>query len=129
MNGKYLLDTNIVIAMLSGEPSVVGRAGATDEFFISSTIAGEMFYGAFNSANVDENMQCIESFLTEAVLLPCDGRTARLYGQIKSLLRRRGRPIPDNDIWIAASAIQHSLTLVTRGIHFNEVDGLRSVRW
>ena len=56
MNGKYMLDTNIVIAMLSGEQSVVGRAEATDEFYISSTIAGEMFYGAYNSGNVDENI-------------------------------------------------------------------------
>jgi len=129
MNGKYMLDTNIVIAMLSGEPSVVDRAEATDEFCISSTIAGEMFYGAFNSANVDEDIQYIDSFLIEAVLLPCDERTSRLYGEIKSLLRRRGRSIPDNDIWIAASTMQHSLTLVTRDVHFNEVEGLRSVRW
>ncbi len=129
MNGKYLLDTNIVIAILSGEQSVVSRAAATDEFYVSATIAGEMFYGACNSANVDENMQRIESFLTDAVSLPCDEKTSRLYGEIKSLLRRKGRPIPDNDIWIAASAMQHSLTLVTRDVHFNDVEGLRAVRW
>ncbi len=129
MNGKYILDTNIVIAMLSGEKSVVGRAAATDEFYITSTIAGEMFYRAYNSANVDENMQRIESFLIDAVSLPCDERTSRIYGEIKSLLRRKGRPIPENDIWIAASTMQHSLTLVTRDVHFNDVEGLRSVRW
>ena len=129
MNGKYMLDTNIVIAMLSGEQSVVGRAEPTDEFYVSSTIAGEMFYGAYNSGNVDENIQRIESFLTAAVSLPCDESTSRSYGEIKSLLRRRGRPIPDNDIWIAASTMQHSLTLVTRDVHFNDVEGLRVVRW
>jgi tRNA(fMet)-specific endonuclease VapC len=124
-----MLDTNIVIAMLRGEPSVVDRAEAKDEFYVSSTIAGELFYGAFNSANIDENIQRISFFLTAAVVLPCDETTSRFYGEIKSLLRRSGRPIPDNDIWIAASTMQHSLTLVTRDVHFNEVEGLRSVRW
>jgi tRNA(fMet)-specific endonuclease VapC len=52
-----------------------------------------------------------------------------LYGEIKSSLRQKGKPIPDNDIWIAASARQHSLTLVTRDAHFDEIDDLARERW
>ncbi len=61
--------------------------------------------------------------------LVCDNITARFYGDIKTLLRRKGRPIPDNDIWIASTTRQHLLTLVTRDEHFDDVDDLPIVRW
>jgi len=62
-------------------------------------------------------------------LLPCDSTTSRFYGEIKTWLRRKGRPLPENDIWIAASAMQHSLPLVTRDAHFEEIEHLELVRW
>jgi len=129
MSGRFLLDTNISIAFLSGERAVVDQVDDVDAYFVSSIIAGEMFYGASYSANVDENIRRIESFLGDAELVACDEGTSRLYGEIKASLRRKGRPIPDNDIWIAASAKQHSLELVTRDGHFEEVDGLTLIRW
>ncbi|NOY42526.1 MAG: type II toxin-antitoxin system VapC family toxin, partial [Planctomycetes bacterium] len=58
-----------------------------------------------------------------------DDDTARVYGEIKTALRRKGRPIPDNDIWIAAVAIQHSLSLVSRDEHFANIERLSLVRW
>ncbi len=129
MSGRFLLDTNITIAFLSGEHAIVHHVDDVEAYFISSIIAGEMFYGASYSANVDENIRRIESFLADTELVSCDEGTSRLFGEIKASLRRKGRPIPDNDIWIAASAKQHSLTLVTRDGHFEEVDGLALVRW
>ena len=129
MNGRFLLDTNIVIACLSDDPNATDRINDADEYFVSSTVLGEMFYGAYNSANVDDNIHRINSFLANAGLLTCDGATSQIYGQTKTELRRKGRPIPDNDIWIAASAKQHSLTLVTRDEHFDDVDGLPVIRW
>ena len=112
MNGRYLLDTNIVIVSFRGESGVVDRIDDADEYFVSSTILGELFYGAFNSTNVNDNIGRIESFLAQSGLLSCDAVTSQIYGEIKTELRREGRPIPDNDIWIAASAKQHSLTSV-----------------
>lgn len=129
MSGRFLLDTNIVIAFLGGERAVVNQVDGVDANFVSSTVAGEMFYGASYSENVDENTQRIDSFLADAEFISCDEGTSRLYGEIKASLRRKGHPIPDNDIWIAASAKQHSLTLATRDNHFEEVDGLTLVRW
>jgi len=129
MNGRYLLDTNIVIAFLTGDRTVTQRVAATDEFYISSIVVGELFYGAVNSANVDQNVGRIDDFLRDAVAIPCDTATARVYGEIKTSLRRKGRPIPDNDIWIAATVIQHSLSLVSRDDHFAEVDDLPVLRW
>ena len=129
MNGRFLLDTNIVIAFLTDESTVAERLDDTDEVYVSSTVIGELFYGALNSTNVDNNVTRIEDFLRDAVSLVCDNMTARIYGEVKALLRRKGRPIPDNDIWIAATAKQHSVLLVTRDVHFEDVDDLPVVRW
>ncbi len=129
MNGRYLFDTNIVIAFLTDDAEVTRRLSETDEVYVSSTVVGELFYGASHSTHVDKNVARIEKFLRDAVSLVCDNITARFYGDIKTLLRRKGRPIPGNDIWIASTARQHLLTLVTRDEHFDDVDDLPIVRW
>ncbi len=129
MNGRHLLDTNVAIAILKADQTVLDHLANDDDFLISATVAGELFYGALNSANVDENVLRIRSLLADAVLLSCDETTARLYGEVKTRLRQKGRPIPDNDIWIAASALQHSLVLVTRDAHFDDVEELSIVHW
>lgn len=129
MNGRYLLDTNIVIAFLTGDSTVTNRLDNSDEIFVSVIVTGELLYGAFNSTNVDQNVKRINHFLHDATAILCDNTTARVYGEIKTTLRRKGQPIPDNDIWIAATARQHALSLVTRDEHFAEVDDLILVRW
>ncbi len=128
MNGKFLLDTNVVIAFLTDDKSV-HRPNPTDQLYVSSTVIGEMFYGVFNSNQVEENTNRLVEFVRDTVSVPCDNGTARVYGEVKSALRKRGRPIPDNDIWIAAVAIQHSLSLVSRDEHFTNIDQLNLVRW
>ena len=129
MDGRYLLDTNIVIAALCSDAEVLDRIDDADEFFVSTIVLGEMLYGAFNSANVDANLECLRSFIDRAGFLPCDDQTAEISGEIKTSLRQQGSPIPDNDIWIAASARQHSVTLVTRYVHFDKVNDLQKARW
>jgi tRNA(fMet)-specific endonuclease VapC len=129
MNGKYLFDTNIVIAFLSDDVAVIPHIGRSDEYYISSIVIGELYYGALHSASVDQNVGRISEFVRDAVAVPCDHATARIYGDIKTSLRLKGRPIPDNDIWIAATVIQHSLTLVVRDEHFNNISDLPVVRW
>ena len=129
MNGRFLLDTNVVIAFLIKDELVIDRPTPTDELYVSSTIIGELFYGAFNSGMVKPNCNRVEEFIRDTVTVACDTDTARIYGQIKTSLRKQGCPIPDNDIWIAAIAEQHSLTLVSRDEHFSHVEGLMLVRW
>lgn len=129
MGGRYLLDTNIVIASLSSDTEVLQRIEDADEYFVSATVLGEMFYGALYSANLSKNLHRLEDFVSDAGFLCCDTNTARHYGQIKATLRQKGKPIPENDIWIAASAIQHSLILATRDLHFDNVDGLQLAWW
>ena len=129
MDGRYLLDSNIVIAALSSDTDVLQQIDDADECFVSAIVLGEMVYGALNSANASTNLDRLDTFIASAGFLSCDDQTARLYGEIKTSLRQKGKPIPDNDIWIAASAQQHTLTLVTRDVHFDEVADLRRTRW
>jgi len=129
MDGRYLLDTNILIAALSSDAEVLNRIDDADECFVSTIVLGEMLYGALSSTNVDANLERLRGFIDRSDFLSCDDQTAEHYGEIKTTLRQQGTPIPDNDIWIAASAIQHSLTLVTRDVHSDEVSDLHREKW
>ena len=129
MNGRYLLDTNIVIAILAGETDVLERLVQSDEVFVPVVVLGELYYGARKSAHVDKNISRIDELAANSALLGCDHNTSRHYGRIKNELRAKGRPIPENDIWIAAVAQQYGLTLVSRDAHFDEVHSVLREAW
>ena len=129
MSGRYLLDTNVVIALFAGEPAVRENAGRAEEVFVSSVAIGELCFGARKSGRARENLARIEEFATGNVVLGCDTETAFRYGEIKNALRVKGHPLPENDIWMAAVALQHDLTLITRDAHFNEIEGLTTIAW
>ena len=128
-NGNYLLDTNIVIRMLVGNIAIQEKIQNGNNLFLTSPVVGELYYGAQKSGKVTENLHRINIFVEEHIFLPCDLETAQWYGIIKDQLQRKGRPILNNDIWIAALAMQHDLILVTRDSHFNEVESLQVERW
>ena len=129
MSGSFLLDTNIVIAILAKDPAVHQRLVEATEIFVPSIVLGELYYGARKSSRVESNIQTVDQFAAANRILICDSTTAQHYGQVKNLLREKGRPVPENDIWIAATAKQHDLTLVSRDNHFDEVEGLSLERW
>jgi len=129
MSGKCLLDTNIVIAIFSRDEAVMTELAKSREIFIPSVVLGELYYGAQKSAHKKENTAVIDKFASANTILACDVDTARQYGKIKESLLAKGRPIPDNDIWIAAIAFQHHLPLVTRDLHFYEIKGLAIKSW
>lgn len=129
MVGRYLLDTNVIIALFADDATVKSHLGKADEVFVPSIAIGELCFGARKSARVTENLDRIDAFASSNVVLSCDTETARRYGEAKNALRIKGHPIPENDIWIAAIALQHDLTLISRDAHFGEVDGLRLVTW
>ena len=129
MSGKFLLDTNIVIALFAQDASVTFHLSNADEVFVPSVVIGELTYGAHKSSRVQENLKRIEEFVANNKVLSCDLETAKVYGQIKNGLQIKGRPIPENDIWIASVAIQYGLTLVSRDAHFKEVDHLELKEW
>lgn len=129
MSGRSLLDTNVVIALLEGEPVVQDQFAQADEVFVSSIVLGELYFGAGKSGRPQANRARVDDFAADNVILSCDTGTARRYGEVKHALRLKGRPIPENDIWIAAITLQHDLTLITRDEHFKEVEGLKVEAW
>jgi tRNA(fMet)-specific endonuclease VapC len=129
MSGRYLLDTNIIIALFAEEALVKTNLGQASTVFIPSITLGELYYGARKSGRTQANLSKIDELVASSAILVCDAETAQQYGQVKNELRRKGRPLPENDIWIAALALQHDLILVTRDAHFQEGDNLQVVAW
>lgn len=129
MDGRFLLDTNIIIALFAGEAAVQERLAQAGDVFVSSIALGELYFGARKSTRVDENVARLDHFAASSAILGCDAYTAREYGLIKNRLHERGHPIPENDIWNAAIARQHDLILVTRDEHFSEVEELKQEKW
>jgi tRNA(fMet)-specific endonuclease VapC len=129
MTGRFLLDTNIVIALFAQDSSVLQHVGEADEVFVPAIVLGELYYGAQKSARIEENLGKIDEFASEAAILGCDEHTAKHYGIVKNRLRAKGRPIPENDIWIAAVALQHTLELVSRDPHFKQIESLGLAVW
>jgi tRNA(fMet)-specific endonuclease VapC len=123
-SGDLLLDTNIVVALVASEQAVIDRLARATRVFIPSTVIGELYYGAFNSSRVTANGARVDALVLTSSLLSCGADTARWYGQVKSQLRQIGRPIPENDLWIAAAALEHGLILLTRDAHFTGIAGL-----
>ena len=129
MSGSVLLDTNILIGILAKDEAILSRLVETDAVFLPSIALGELYFGAFKSAHPDNNAERIAYLAASTAILYCDGTTALHYGRIKTGLRAKGRPIPENDIWIAAIAQQHGLTVVSRDLHFREIENLPVEEW
>jgi tRNA(fMet)-specific endonuclease VapC len=129
VNGKYLLDTNIIISIFSKDPQIHNRLANAEEVFVPCIAIGELYFGAYKSIKIEENLARIEEFAINNTVLACDTDTAKRYGDIKNLLKEKGQPIPENDIWIAAIAQQYAITLVTKDTHFDLVENLKVEVW
>lgn len=123
-NGRILLDTNIISDINNNISETITLLKSAKEVFVSCIVAGELFYGIQNSSNKEANLQFYREFFKNCAVLDVTFATAELYGVVKTQLKQKGRPIPENDIWIAAIAIQHGLTLVTHDKHFENIEGL-----
>ncbi|MGD0898470.1 MAG: type II toxin-antitoxin system VapC family toxin, partial [Thermoguttaceae bacterium] len=118
MNGSFLLDTNVVIRLLRGDVDIRDRIAQQSRILVPVIAIGEVYFGAMKAARAGDNLRRINRFLTQVAVLECNAASAYEYGLIRHELRIAGRPIPENDIWIAAAARQHDLTLVSRDSHF-----------
>jgi tRNA(fMet)-specific endonuclease VapC len=124
-----LLDSSVVISHLRGKLNVAERIPGSEPIFLSLTALGELYKGVLKSRNPEKNREQLDDFLqTVAVLYP-DTATAMHYAQIAIDLERKGTPIPENDIWIAAVAMECSMPLATQDAHFEKVDGLTLLKW
>lgn len=122
---RVAVDTNRLTDLLRGDARLAERLGACDEVWVPLMVLGEIKAGFLGGAQ-RHNEALLQRFLAKAtvsVLLP--GReTAEHYGRIFVQLKRAGTPVPDNDLWIAALALEHDLTLITRDRHFERIGQL-----
>src|SRR5487761_2623524 len=116
-----LPDTNAAIAVIKGNDRIEALLSDA-QLYTSIIVIGELYYGASYSERRSENLENILTFMSSVKVLSCGEETAVRFGEIKADLRKKGRMIPDNDIWIAATSLQHGLELVTRDGHFQHVD-------
>ena len=119
----------IQYGLFSREQSVLDHLKDADEVYIPSIVIGELYYGAYKSSQVNKNLKRIEALIASNLVLACDAVSAFHYGHLKERLRQIGKPIPENDIWIAAIALQFESILVSRDEHFSIVQGLTVESW
>ncbi len=125
-----LLDTDAFSAFMRGHPDVVARVRGAERVFLSAVSAGELLFGFRCGSRYDRNVNALESFLASpyVALLPVNWTTAERFGRIAAALRAKGRPIPTNDIWIAAHAMEKGADLLSFDEHYRHVDGIAWVR-
>jgi tRNA(fMet)-specific endonuclease VapC len=126
MEVKLLLDTSAYSGFRKGVPSVVEKISGCDSVLISPVMLGELMYGFRKGAKFEQNMRLLRRFLEhEAVeVAPLGAVTADRYSRIVMQLKKDGSPIPINDVWIAAQAMEHGAELLTSDHHFEQVAGL-----
>ena len=130
MSSTYrLLDTSVIIKHFRQGGTYTAKLDACEELFVPNTALAELYAGAYRSARQDKNLLLIDEFLKGATLLHADEDAARHYGKISAQLAAQGTTIPQNDIWIAAGAVQWGLTLATSDNHFGHVQGLSLEMW
>lgn len=124
-----LLDTNIIIDLFKGDRNISDFLDKQAAIYIPSTVLGELYLGAYRSADPDKHLKKIHDFKAKCIVLSVDDSTADQYGIIKTGLLAKGKPVPENDIWIAAIAKQLAFQLVTKDSHFKEVEGIQVRFW
>lgn len=128
----FLLDTNILIAALKGQPQVRERLETLpfNDMRLSAIVLGELEFGAEKSAHGERNRAHLATLAQRLPLVGIDAATTRHYAQVRALLERQGTPIGANDTWIAAQTLAIKATLVTDNEReFSRVPGLLLENW
>ena len=125
----YLLDTNILISLLRKDGDVAKRVLQETQLYTSIVVLGELHYGAEHSTDAAKGLSDVNEIQQTLTILIADSTTASLYGRIRHEQAKKGQMLPDNDLWIAATALQYGLTLVTRDHHFTWITDLTLEQW
>ena len=124
-----ILDTNAISALLQGDADVEALLAGADRHHLPAIALGEYRYGLLSSRQRKTLEGLLDTLEAESFVLASDAATARHYAAVRQELKASGRPIPENDVWIAALARQHRLPVASRDTHFDAVRGLRRRSW
>jgi tRNA(fMet)-specific endonuclease VapC len=121
-----MLDTNAYNAFKQGQTEVVEVLAAADTLLLSSTVVGELLAGFAAGTRESKNRAELSRFMNSPRVetVSVTSNTADSYALVYASLRRKCKPIPTNDMWIAASALEHAAGLLTLDGHFTHVEGL-----
>jgi len=124
---RLALDTNRLTDLFQGDAKLAEFLGGGDEVWIPFVVLAEMKAGFLGGVRQIQNAALLSNLLSRetVAILYADRETTEQYARLFVQLKRAGTPVPDNDLWIAALAIQHDLTLITRDRHFDKIPQLR----
>jgi len=129
----FLLDTNHAIAHLNGDPRfathLTSHGESGDSFATSTTVLGELYFGAYASQRTMDNLEVLTTFASQLEIYQFDALAADEFGKIKAEQRAKGKPIPTADGQIAAVARLHGLTVLTNDAHFQSINGASIENW
>ena len=126
---SYLFDTNIIIGFLKNEEKIVKKIQNENQLNISVITVGEMLFGARNSELFEKNINIYKDFFKQCNIFCITEKTSAIYSEIRYRLKKIGKPIPENDIWIASVSEENNLTLVTRDKHLIDIDFIKKEIW
>ena len=124
-----ILDTNALSAFIDGDPDVGAILRLQDRAAIPVIVLGEFRYGIMASRHRKTYEEWLEAHLRHFDLLAITSETTVPYAWLRTTLKRLGRPIPANDAWIAALAMQHRLPILSRDEHFDALSEVRRISW
>ena len=128
-NGRLAVDTIAVIAYREGVDEVCALIDEADVIILPVTVLGELLYGALNSAKAEMNVNIIQEFAAYSLVMQIDEAVATCYAKVRLNLKKRGTPIPENDIWIAAACLELEVPLLSRDGHFKYIEELDVCEW
>ncbi len=129
---KYLLDTDSCVYLLNGNEALKKRVEKIGVYSlaVSNSVLAELYFGAYNSKKVEENLKRIELFKKNLTVLSDSEESAKEFGKIKANLKSKGKIIEDFDILIASISIVHHCILITNNTeHFSRIDNLPIQNW
>jgi predicted nucleic acid-binding protein len=124
-----IVDTNALSAAADGDPEIISILARADQMAIPVIVLGEYRYGIAQSRNRTHYESWLTGLLQDCFVLDITEPTTQYYAEIILELKRKGKPIPTNDLWIAALCRQHGLPLLSRDLHFDSVAGIKRFQW
>ncbi|MDR6805450.1 tRNA(fMet)-specific endonuclease VapC [Dyadobacter sp. BE34] len=121
------IDTNIAIEILNGNKATLQMLSVFDVIALPVPVCGELMYGAKNSSKAERNLAHYRAFIGSCEILEAKLPTAWEYANIKLNLKLAGRPIPENDIWIAAICQSYDIPFASRDGHFSYIQSLHLI--
>jgi tRNA(fMet)-specific endonuclease VapC len=124
---RVLLDTNAYSALARGDGSVLDAISEADTVYMSAVVLGELYAGFKGGARESANREALHRLLERPTVrtLSLTPDTAEVYASVKQALKRAGTPIPTNDVWICAHALEAGAVIITDDAHFSDVPGVR----